>query len=54
MVGGGRGSVLEVHQGIARTAGKKQAASTLTSCNETLIHVRQSAYTEEKRWRETN
>jgi len=29
MVGGGRGSVLEVHQGIARTAGKKQAAHLL-------------------------
>lgn len=33
---------------------KKEAGSTLTSCNETLIHVRQSAYTEEKRWGEAS
>ena len=29
MVGGGRGSVLEVQQWIARTAGKKEAAANL-------------------------
>jgi hypothetical protein len=39
----------EVHQGIARGAGNKQAACQLTSCNETLIHASQSTYTEEKR-----